>query len=67
MSLPDPGPNAMNAKEREVLIRSLRTRFERNMPRHPGATWSGVEERLQGRPEALVSLEAMERTAASRM
>lgn len=52
----------MNAKEREALIRALRTRFERNMPRHPGATWAGVEERLQGRLEALVSLDAMERS-----
>jgi hypothetical protein len=52
----------MKAEEREVLIRTLRTRFEQNMSRHPGATWSGVEERLRSRPEALASLEAMERT-----
>lgn len=32
------------------------------MARHPEATWSGVEKRLQGRPEALVSLDAMERS-----
>jgi hypothetical protein len=52
----------MNAKEREELLRTLEARFERHMHRHPGIAWAEVLARLEGRPAALRSLQAMEST-----
>lgn len=52
--------NAMKAKERDDLLRSLKTRFEKNMRRHEGLAWSDVLSRLEGDPSAVTSLHAME-------
>ena len=52
----------MNAKERDELLRTLKARFERHMHRHPGIAWAEVLARLEGRPAALRSLQAMEST-----
>jgi hypothetical protein len=46
----------------EALIRALRTRFEKHMHRHPGIAWEDVQARLERRPAALRSLQAMEAT-----
>ena len=50
----------MKAQARQELIHTLRTRFERNMPRHEGVAWADVQARLQSKPDALKSLQAME-------
>lgn len=47
---------------REDLLRVLKTRFEKNMNRHPGLVWAKVQERLEARPEKLWSLGEMEKT-----
>lgn len=43
-------------------MRVLRTRFEANMARHEGLTWSHVEQRLLAAPTKLRSLGEMEQT-----
>ena len=52
----------MKAKEREDLLRTLKTRFEKNMRRHTGVAWADVEAQLEAHPDALRSLQAMEAT-----
>jgi hypothetical protein len=52
----------MKAQEREQLLAALKTRFEGNMRRHAGATWEGVQARLEANPDAMKSLRDMERT-----
>jgi hypothetical protein len=47
---------------REELLRTLQTRFERNMSRHPGLEWAEVRARLEASPRKLWSLHEMERT-----
>ena len=44
------------------LLRSLKTRFEKNMNRHKGLEWATVQEKLETNPEKLWSLNEMERT-----
>lgn len=46
----------------EKLLTILKTRFEKNMHRHPGMEWAGVLARLETRAEKLGSLHAMEQT-----
>jgi hypothetical protein len=53
---------AINAKQREQLLRTLKARFEKNMNRHPGLEWSKVQARLEANTEKLWSLNEMERT-----
>lgn len=50
----------MKAKERNELLQSLKTRFEKNKNRHKGIAWEDVFTRLEDNPAALVSLAAME-------
>lgn len=50
----------MNAQERNQLLRSLQSRFEKNMRRHKGVAWETVLARLEASPTALVSLGQME-------
>lgn len=44
------------------LLTTLRTRFQKHMPRHKGISWSDVEARLLSKPEKLASLLHMEDT-----
>jgi hypothetical protein len=53
---------AINAKQREQLLRTLKARFEKNMNRHPGLEWSKVQARLEANTDKLWSLHEMERT-----
>lgn len=53
---------AMKVKERDELLRTLQTRFESNLRRHPGVAWADVRARLEGEGKALESLAAMEAT-----
>lgn len=53
---------AISPEQRAELLRTLKTRFEKNMNRHPGLDWAGVQARLEANPEKLWSLHEMERT-----
>lgn len=46
----------------DALLDTLRARFEANMHRHAGVSWSEVLARLEANPGALRSLRAMEET-----
>jgi len=50
------------AKQREDLLGTLKSRFEKNMPRHEGLEWAKVAARLEGNAGKLWSLHEMERT-----
>jgi hypothetical protein len=52
----------MKAKQREELLRALKTRFEKNMNRHKGLEWAKVQAKLEANIEKLWSLSEMERT-----
>ena len=51
----------LSAKQREELIQTLKTRFEKNKTRHKGIDWPKVEARLTS-TKKLWSLHEMERT-----
>ena len=50
----------MKAQEREQLLRSLKSRFEKNPDRHREHTWERILAKLEGNAAALESLGAME-------
>lgn len=52
----------MKAQERDRLLRSLMSRFEKNLHRHEGHTWGTVLARLEANPGALGALSQMEAT-----
>jgi hypothetical protein len=56
------GKTTVTAKQREELVSTLRTRFEKNMNRHKGVEWDKVQAKLEGNTEKLWSLHEMERT-----
>ncbi|MDD7795528.1 DUF4256 domain-containing protein [Clostridium sp. 'White wine YQ'] len=47
-------------EQREELIKTLKSRFEKNMNRHKGFEWAKVEEKLEANTEKLWSLNEME-------
>lgn len=52
----------LTTEERKDLLVALKSRFEKNMNRHKGISWSAVEEQLDANPEKLWSLNQMEKT-----
>jgi len=52
----------LSPKQREELLATLQTRFEKNLNRHKGLDWAKVQARLEANPEKLWSLHEMERT-----
>jgi hypothetical protein len=52
----------LSAEQHEGLLRALQARFEKNMNRHTGLDWTGVQSRLEVNPEKVWSLHEMERT-----
>ena len=54
--------NKLSADQCDELFKVLRIRFEKNMNRHKGLDWDKVQEKLEGNPEKLWSLDEMERT-----
>jgi hypothetical protein len=52
----------LSPKQREELLTALKTRFEKNMNRHPCLDWAKVQARLEANTEKLWSLNEMERT-----
>ena len=56
-------PNTtLTRKQREELLKTLQTRFEKNMNRHEGLEWAKVQAKLEANAEKLWSLNQMERT-----
>jgi hypothetical protein len=49
-------------QQSEELLKTLRTRFEKNMKRHKGIEWTKVQAKLEANPEKLWSLDEMEIT-----
>jgi len=52
----------LSPEQREVLLRTLKTRFEKNINRHEGFEWAKVKTRLEASAEKLCSLSEMEST-----
>lgn len=52
----------LSPEQQEELLKTLQTRFEKNMARHKGIEWSKVQARLETKPEKLWSLDDMEIT-----
>jgi hypothetical protein len=52
----------LNAKQREELLGTLKSRFGKNMNRHKGLDWAKVQAKLEASPEKLWSLHEMEST-----
>ncbi|WP_454191144.1 DUF4256 domain-containing protein [Paenibacillus sp. Marseille-Q7038] len=53
---------ALSPEQRDELLGTLKTRFEKNMNRHEGLEWAAVEAKLERNAEKLWSLFEMERT-----
>jgi|SRR5688572_7682964 len=52
----------LSSEQREELLKTLKTRFEKNMNRHKGIEWKKVQARLEATAEKLWSLNEMEET-----
>ena len=57
-----PKAKEMKVEQHEELLKTLKTRFEKNMNRHKGIEWSKVQAKLDANPKKLWSLNEMERT-----
>ena len=53
---------ALSKKQREEILKALKTRFEKNMNRHKGLEWAPIGTRLEANAEKLRSLHEMELT-----
>jgi hypothetical protein len=56
------GITKLGPRRRAEILATLKARFEQNMHRHEVLKWEKVQERLEGSPEKLWSLNEMERT-----
>ena len=52
----------LTKNEKEVLLKTLKIRFENNMHRHPNLSWSNIEKKINGADDKLFSLDQMEKT-----
>jgi hypothetical protein len=52
----------VSKKQREDLLKTLQTRFEKNMNRHKGLEWAKVQAKIEADTEKLSALNEMERT-----
>lgn len=52
----------LSPQQRDVLLKTLQTRFEKNMNRHKNLTWAKVQAKLEANTEKLWSLNEMENT-----
>jgi hypothetical protein len=52
----------LSPQQREVLLRALEARFEKNTHRHRGIAWAKVQAKLEADAEKLWSLNEMEKT-----
>lgn len=54
--------NKLSQKQADDLLKTLKSRFEKNLKRHKGIEWTKVLARLEAKPEKLWTLNEMERT-----
>lgn len=54
--------NQLPPAQRDELLKTLKSRFEKNMSRHKGLEWSKVQAKLEANTEKLWSLNEMENT-----
>ncbi|MBV4355515.1 DUF4256 domain-containing protein [Pinibacter aurantiacus] len=54
--------NKLSAAETGELLKTLKTRFEKNMNRHKGLDWTAVQAKLEAQPDKCRSLQKMEET-----
>lgn len=52
----------LSSKQSEELLKTLKTRFEKNLNRHKGIEWTEVQTKLQANSQKLWSLNEMEKT-----
>jgi len=52
----------LSKEQNEELLRTLKTRFDKNMQRHEGLEWEKVKKKLEASPMKIWSLNEMERT-----
>src|SRR6187200_2132873 len=52
----------LSSEQRDELLKTLKTRFEKNMNRHKGIEWAKVQAKLEANPEKLWILDDMEVT-----
>ena len=52
----------LSAKQQQILLKKVKSRFEANMHRHDGVEWTKVRAKLEANPQKLWSLNEMERT-----
>lgn len=60
MSKASSSKKKLSTAQSEELLKTLKTRFEKNMSRHKGIDWAKVQAKLQANPEKLWSLDDME-------
>jgi hypothetical protein len=54
--------NKLSPEQQEKLLQTLKTRFEKNLSRHPDLKWAKVQAKLEVNPAKLWSLAEMEKT-----
>ncbi len=54
--------NVLSPGQRDELLATLKTRFDKNKKRHKGITWSDVLEKLENHPTKIWSIYQMEET-----
>jgi hypothetical protein len=52
----------LTVEQNSALLKTLQTRFEKNMKRHKGLEWETIQAKLEASPEKLWSLNEMEYT-----
>ncbi len=62
MHNPNTHKKKLSPEQHEKLLSDLKTRFERNMTRHPDLQWAKVQAKLEADPEKMWSLNEMELT-----
>jgi hypothetical protein len=62
MSKAKPAKKSLPPAQQSELLATLKTRFEKNAPRHKGIEWAAVQAKLEAAPEKLWSLNEMEQT-----
>ena len=55
-----PKAKELPAKQRDALLKTLKSRFEANTQRHTGVAWASVQSRLESNPAKLWTLNQME-------
>jgi hypothetical protein len=58
----DSNKKKFSPEQREALLSTLKSRFEKNKHRHKGLRWTEIQEKLVNQPGKLWSLHEMERT-----